>query len=262
MHGGDRERSLFWDLGGTASLNYNRVEDLGDGVASLPLGPTQFGTSVEAIKGLPFGELIGYRLRRDPATNALVLRAGLPQADSSARVVLGQSRQNKLVGLRGTVGYRWLSLSVTGEGRIGGSVFSTTNYNGDVAGSFAETGFRPDSGLLIDGIDAVTGQKNTTHVTTEAYYHALGAVQEPWIYDASFFKLRELHLSFTVPTRARSGLPFASASLSLITRNVYTWSHNKNFDPEVLLSVYPYPGMELGQLPTVRTIGVQITVTP
>jgi TonB-dependent SusC/RagA subfamily outer membrane receptor len=262
LRGGERQHSLAWELTTTASLNYNRVEDLPDGVGSIALGPSQYGVGVEAIAGLPFGELTGYKLRRDGETGALILRDGLPQADSTATVILGQSRQNKLLGLRGTLGYRWLSLTAAADGCFGGSVFSATTYNGDVAGSLAETAFRPDSGLLIDGIDAVTGQKNTTRVTTEAYYHALGAVQEPWIYSASFFKLRELNLSFALPTRLISSLPFASAYVSLITRNVYTWSDNKNFDPEVALSVYPYPGMELGQLPTVRTIGVQLSVTP
>jgi TonB-dependent SusC/RagA subfamily outer membrane receptor len=262
-HGGDRDRSLFWDLGGTASLNYNRVEDLGAGVNAILVGPEQYGVSVQAIKGLPFGELLGFKLRRDPATGALLLRDGLPQADSAAgRVVLGQSRQNKLIGFRGTVGYRWVSLSAAAEGHLGGSMFSATHYNGAVAGSFVETASRPDSGILISGIDIATGEPNTTHVSTEAYYHALGAVQEPWIHSATFFKLRELSVSLAIPTRRWRSLPFESARLSLIGRNLYTRRNNPNFDPETLLSAYSYPGLELGQLPTVRSIGVQLSVTP
>ena len=262
VRGGDRARAVFWDLGGTASLNRNRIEDLGPGATSAVLGPTRFGVATEAMKDLAFGQLVGFKLRRDP-NGAPLLRDGLPQADSSAgRVVLGEAVADKILGLRGTVGYRWVSVTAAGEGHFGASFFSSTLYNGDVSGSFAETGFRPDSGLLIRGIDAATGQKNDTHVSTEDYYHALGQVQEPWVQSANFFKLRELNLTVTVPTRRFPALPFETASIALITRNLYTWSHAKNFDPETLLSVYPYPGMELGQLPTVRSVGVQFSIVP
>jgi TonB-dependent SusC/RagA subfamily outer membrane receptor len=262
VRGGDRARSGFWDLGATASLNRNRVEDLGPRATGIPLGPAAFGVTTEALKGWAFGQLVGYRMRRD-ATGALLLREGLPQADSAAgRVVLGEAVPDKVLGLRGTIGYRWISLTAAGEGHFGASFFSATHYNGDVSGSFSETSFRPDSGLLIAGIDEASGQQNATHVSTEAYYHALGQVQEPWIENANFFKLRELNLTLSVPTNRFPALPFESASVSIVTRNLYTWSHAKSFDPETLLSVYPYPGMELGQLPSVRTIGFQLSIVP
>lgn len=261
VRGGDRAR-LFWDVGGTASLNRNRVEDLGSRTTSVLLGPPAFGVTTEAINGWAFGELVGYRLKRD-GSGALLLRDGLPQADSAGgRVVLGEAVADKVLGVRGTIGYRWLSVTAAGEGHFGGSFFSAMRFNGDVSGSLAETAFRPDSGLLIRGIDEATGQQNDTHVSTEAYYHALGQVQEPWIQSANFFKLRELNVTVSVPTSRFAALPFATASLSLVTRNLFTWSSASHFDPETLLSVYPYPGLELGQLPTVRTIGVQLSIAP
>jgi hypothetical protein len=253
---------LFWDVGGTASLNRNRVEDLGSRTTSVLLGPPAFGVTTEAINGWAFGELVGYRLKRD-GSGALLLRDGLPQADSAGgRVVLGEAVADKVLGVRGTIGYRWLTVTAAGEGHFGGSFFSATRFNGDVSGSLAETAFRPDSGLLIRGIDEATGQQNDTHVSTEDYYHALGQVQEPWIQSANFFKLRELNVTVSVPTNRFAALPFATASLSLVTRNLFTWSNASNFDPETLLSVYPYPGLEMGQLPTVRTIGIQLSIIP
>jgi TonB-dependent SusC/RagA subfamily outer membrane receptor len=263
VRGGDRARSGFWDLGATASLNRNRVEDLGPRATAVLLGPPAFGVTSEAIKGWAFGQLVGYELLRDGSTGKLVLRDGLPQADSAGgRVVLGEAVADKVLGLRGTIGYRWLSLTAAGEGHFGGSFFSSTLYNGDVSGSFSATAFRPDSGLLIDGIDEASGQQNATHVSTEAYYHALGQVQEPWVQSANFFKLRELNVAVSIPTNRFPALPFATATVSLVTRNLYTWSHAKDFDPESILSVYPYPGLELGQLPTVRTIGIQLSIVP
>ena len=86
-------------------------------------------------------------------------------------------------------------------------MFSAGNYWGATSGSFEETSFRPDTGLLIAGVDAVTGNANTQHVTTEDYYHALRAIPERWVYDANVIKLRDARLSVTLPLRARSRLP-------------------------------------------------------
>jgi hypothetical protein len=260
VRGGEQQNGFGWQISGNAALNYNKVEEVGGGVYQIPLGPAQSGLSVGVVSGMPFGQLIGYKLRRD-ASGSLLLNDGLPMADTGTSI-LGETRQNTIYGLQGSVGYRWITLSFAGDAHIGGSVFSTTTLNGDFAGTFAETAFRPDTGLLVRGVDVVTGQTNTTHVTTEAYYHALGGIQEPWVFDASYAKLRELSLTVDFSTAAYPRLPFESASLSLVARNVYTWSHSSNFDPEVLLSVYPYPGMELGQLPLVRSFGLRISIVP
>jgi hypothetical protein len=50
--------------------------------------------------------------------------------------------------------------------------------------------------------------------------------------------------------------------VSLVARNVYTWAKAPNIDPETIFSPYQLPGIEMGQLPTVRSVGVQLTVTP
>jgi TonB-dependent SusC/RagA subfamily outer membrane receptor len=262
VRAGDPGRSVFWNASVNAALNYNTVQNIADAPGSVMLGPPVFGLGVVAAQGLPLGALYGYRMLRE-SNGAPLLRDGLPLADSAAGpVLLGNARQNTLYGFSAAIGYQWLSLAAWGDAHVGGSIYSATNYNGDVAGAFAGTGFRPDSGLLIRGTDIGTGTANTTHVSTEAYYHALGAIQEPWLYSATFFKLRQLQLTAELPSRFFASLPFESARLSLIARNVYTWSHNRNFDPETLLSVSSMTGVELGQLPLVRSIGVQLTISP
>lgn len=132
---------------------------------------------------------------------------------------------------------------------------------GSYSGTLASTGFRPDGGLLVAGIDAVTHTANTQHVSAQAYYHALGSVPEPWVYSASYLKLREARLTVEVPTRFPS-IPFESVRASLVGRNLQTWSKAPNIDPETVFSAYQLRGLELGQLPSTRSFGVEITIVP
>ena len=48
----------------------------------------------------------------------------------------------------------------------------------------------------------------------------------------------------------------------MIGANLWTWAKVPNVDPEALISAGALGGLELGQLPYVRTLGFQLTLTP
>jgi hypothetical protein len=154
-----------------------------------------------------------------------------------------------------------LDLSVLFDVRQGGKIFSASNRAGAYAGTLAETSFRPDSGLLIAGTDVATGKANAVHASTEDYYHALGAIGERWVYDASFVKLREARATIDLPLHAL-GLHAQRMRVSIIGRNLALWAKVPNVDPETAISTSFMGGAELGQLPSVRSLGVQVTLTP
>jgi hypothetical protein len=258
---GNSDSDLGWNISVNASKNSNQVDKLSGAQSSLALGPSRFGVSVEARPGQPLGALRGLRLQRN-ASGALVLRNGLPVADSAAGPQqLGVGQPSWAFGLSNAVRYRWFSLSAQADARIGGQVFSATNMIGTYSGTLSSTAFRPDTGLLISGIDATTGQANTRHVSAQDYYHALGSVQEPWVYSASFLKLREARLSATIPTGFVS-FPFESVRASVVGRNLRMWAKAPNIDPEAAFSPYQLPGLEMGQLPMTKSIGIEITIVP
>jgi hypothetical protein len=99
------------------------------------------------------------------------------------------------------------------------------------------------------------------HVSAEDYWHSLGAIGEQWVYDASFVKLREARATVDVPLHSL-GLHAQRLRLSLIGRNLAMWTNVPNIDPETVLSTSFLGGAELGQLPGVRSVGVQLTLTP
>jgi hypothetical protein len=251
---------LEWRVRFNFAKNTNLVEAL-DGTSGSPLGPSFTGVSVEAREGTAFAALVGTRFLRD-ASGQLMLRNGHPLPDSvTGPRVLGSSAPSWTGGVSSGVRIFGLDLSVLFDVRRGGKIFSATNRMGAVAGVLEETAFRPDTGLLIAGVDVATGAANTTHVTTEDYYHALGGIGERWLYDASFVKLREVRATFDLPLHA-IGLHAQRLRASIIGRNLALWTDAPNIDPETVLSTAAFRGAELGQLPTTRSVGFQLSLTP
>jgi hypothetical protein len=83
-----------------------------------------------------------------------------------------------------------------------------------------------------------TGKPQELKKTTD-YYAQLYAANNPTDYfveDASFIKLRELSVRYTLPSRfttALNRLGASGLSMSLIGRNMLTFTDYKGYDPEV-----------------------------
>jgi hypothetical protein len=258
-----RSERHTWSITANAAHNVNTIVELPAGLGSIPLGPTRWNVRLEGLPGGSVSTIIGSTFLRD-ASGALLLRNGLPIADVTADGMraLGSAQPDWFGGLTSAFRYRAIDMSVRVDGQAGGKFFSATNRLGATSGTLAETAFRPDSGLLIAGVDSATGAPNTVHVSTESYYRALGDIAERWVYDASYLKLRELRIGATI------GLPgagrFRSPTLhaSVFGRNLLTFTRAPNVDPEAAFGTIGVRGLELGSLPVGRTFGIQVAIQP
>ena len=256
-------------IDGTIRLSVARNRSTVDAVhpsdPELHLSPDLFGARLAARVGGEAGVIIGSRYLRT-ADGSLVLRNGLPMPDAATPFsVLGSVHPDWRAALDTRWSYGGLQLYALVDARFGGKVFSATNMWGSYAGTLESTlvGDRATAApagdsLTLVGIDSVSGTANTTRVSAEQYFHALGAIAEPWVYDASYVKLREARISYGVPTRFLPGFREHSLRLSLIGRNLFTWADAPNIDPESI----QFPGFEMGQLPTARSFGVQVSIAP
>ena len=252
---------IDWTVQGRYAKNSNSVDELNVGSGAVALTPSLYGVTLEARRGYALGALVGTAYRRDASTGALLLQNGLPIAESTTRV-LGVMAPDWTGSLSSTVRYWNLELSGLLDIHRGGRVFSATNLWGMTSGTFQETVFRPDTGIVVSGIDAATGKANTQHVSTEDYYHALRGIAEPWVYDAGFMKLRDVRLTFALPLRSLPVMSAQSVRFSLIGRNLALWTNVPNVDPETALSAGSLQGIEMGQLPSTRSFGLQLTIAP
>lgn len=108
-------------------------------------------------------------------------------------------------------------------------------YNGNYSGAFIP-------GVISDGkggyIENFGGQGTRLINTWEVHEPGGGywdiAIANRFIYDASFVKLRELAMTFDLPTSAISRIGIKKASLSLFARNIMLWTGAKiGIDPEL-----------------------------
>ena len=246
--------------------NHSEVVDLSPGVSTIVLGNGLFGdVTIEARKGEPYGTIRGNPFSRDSAGNILT-DGGKPIPGPFS--VLGNIQPDWTGGWANQVSYRRFSLGVQFDVRHGGKIVSLTNYLGDYAGTLGSSlrGREKDwndPGILVKGIDVNTGQPNTTRVTAETYFQSLFHLIEPYIYDGSYVKLRELRLSFELPAKwAGWFLGAHAASISVTGRNLVTWKHVPNVDPEFAYSSSNFQGLEYMIPSNPRSIGFNLRIVP
>ena len=86
-------------------------------------------------------------------------------------------------------------------------------------------------------------------------------VQELHVHDASFIKLREVAVTYAVPSAALGDLPVAGVDISLIGRNLAILYKNTEFsDPEAGLAAGNLQGYQSGAYPSLREVGFNLRV--
>jgi len=252
-----------WQLTTWLAKNSSTVDKLTAGLSQIALGPDAWGTQLVARVGEPLGTIVGSRYLRD-ANGQLLLANGLPIADQSQSFVLGsiQPDWSASVGSRLRMGAFEVGLLL--DARVGGHVYSATNRWGSYAGTLEATaagGIR-ENPMVLAGIVTATDAANSTGVSAQDYFHALGAISEPWVYDASYAKLRETRLTYERPLTFMPGFSDQVVRVSFVARNLLTWAKAPNIDPETAYSVGVFQGFEMGQLPSTRSIGIQLSIAP
>lgn len=274
--GGDIIRSE--DIKFNTTVNFTRnvseVLELLEGTNNYVFQSFQGGISANATVGEPFGVFRGTGfeyLNGEKVVNEDGYYKAVPDQ------IVGNPNPDWVMGINNTVSYKGISLGFLVDIQKGGDVYSLDMHYGQGTGVAANTvgnndrGFPLRSpvseggGVLNPGVTE-TGEANTTYADATDYSGAFywgNASRNPGaltVYDASYVKLRELSLSYRLPSSITES--FANrVDLSLVGRNL--WIIHKNVpyaDPESGLGVGPAQGYLSGAYPTVRTMGFKVEV--
>lgn len=267
--------TFSWDTQINFSKNNNKILDLGPGIPKYELGGAE-ELKVYAVTGGNYGEIWGTKFARvedknSPYYGKLILNdAGLPTTDGQPYKI-GDQQADCMLGWNNTFSYKNFAFSFQIDGRIGGDVYSYTNYMLQVNGRADVTapgGKREE--FVVDGVipDGNGGYKvNTTAVTQEAYWRTgIGTgnqgIAEANIYDGTNFRLRNVALNYTFPREMLKKTCFQQVKLGLSVNNVWMiYSDMNGIDPEsVMVANTNATGFEFGASPTSRTYLFNVTL--
>ncbi|WP_237717633.1 hypothetical protein [Pontibacter sp. BAB1700] len=120
-------------------------------------------------------------------------------------------------------------------------------------------------GTIVGGVD-VSGQPASNYVNAQSYYNTVVGrrVYEEWVYDASYIKLRELRLGYTLDKSMLGRLPFQSVGVAVFSRNVaQLWQKApEGIDPsEISTGSQSISWYESGMTNSVRSYGINLNIT-
>lgn len=260
-------QDITWDLGVNFTVIRNKVDELAPGVTNIFLGG--FVTpQVRAGVGDYYPVIYGTAFRRDDQGRVLVdedpesATYGMPLASGNPQVI-GECAPDFTMGINTSFRYRRFSVNATFSWKHGGDMYSGTNGLLDLYGVSKKTEDRTTPfvypGYKSDGTpnDIVRGGANDAGAYETLYSDVLGNIDESYIYDASFFKMRDLTVKYQIP---RIGM--FDISLFAFARNILIWAKMPNLDPESSQGNNNMGGtFERFSMPQTSSYGGGLTVT-
>ena len=272
-------KNFRWDLTANYGIYRNKVVKLADGVPYLEISNIGGGgAKIQAVEGRPMGDIYVQVPQMNENGEYLVSDKGLYMNQTELQRV-GNINPDGVGGLFSSFSYKNIFLDFSIDFRIGGDVinemyqYSTASgltpeslqfrdtehgglsyyYPGNNnasgvpvqvdpslgAGPNGETVYH--DGIILPGVVASTGEKNTRIIPAGYYYNQTynwGTQPEQLTYrhsvfDNSYVKLRELTIGYQFPEKLISKLGMTRLSVSVFGRNLfYFYKALKNYDAE------------------------------
>ena len=238
-----RSENFTWNTTFNFATNKSVIKDLPQDDGRLTLAFSRIYDSAnqtvffQVEEGGSVGDIYGTGYLKNADGKFLITDDGRLIADNTLKK-LGNYNPDFTLGWNNSFNYKDWNASFLFDWRQGGEIVSRTRALGNVGGQLAETSFRPDAGIVAQGVNNTTGLPNTVAVTPESYYRQFydRNHEENNIYDASFLKLRQVSIGYTLKlNEGFLGLKDESnMNFSVIGNNLFVITENPHFDPEQL----------------------------
>jgi len=265
-----RTRDFTWNVQLNWSNNKNKVISLYGGQSSYTIANYQnsiqlvaeVGKSAGILRGSDYQYLNGQRL---------IDANGYPIKATNTKSDIGDINPDWLGGITNSFRYKALTLSFLIDVRQGGDVYSLDMDYGSWSGVIPETAGKNSlgnpvrspvsdgGGLALKGVTS-SGKANTTRVdisdintASEFPFGSINSIAaKSYVYDASYIKLREVALAWSLPNKVLPGKAvIKGVDLSLTGRNL--WIIHKNL---------PYADPEQGAASTTTSSSAPIIYNP
>ena len=273
--------NFLWDAVFNINRNRSKVVELAPGIDVYTYGSTTYSSQnsyLNSYEGEAFGSLVGQAYQRDEATGEILLGTDNMPLYTDATHNFGSVLPDFTGGFQNTFSYKNFSLAAMIDFQGGGQFFSRSKMLGVRTGQdplTVQTNDRGQNvrdpledggGVKVTGISEETGSPVEAYVDARSYYrNVVGRrIYEEWLYEASYIKLREVKLGYTFGDSLMSRLPFDAVNIALIARNpAMIWQKAPDgIDPSAISTgSQSISWFESGQLPTVRSYGINLNIT-
>ncbi len=282
LNGSPVKSNFFtWNTSVNFARNRSMVKKLAAGIDVYQLDANTYSSVsifLQARVNEPFGSLVGQAYLRDPKTGMILLdAANMPLVETNHN--FGSVVPKFTGGFQNSFKIWKIDLAAMIDFQSGGQFFSWTKMLAIKSGQAEETAAMNDKGFnvrdaiangggfKITGISQASGQEVTAYIDARSYFrNTIGTkIYEEWLFDASYIKLREISLGYTLPVGLLSKTKFIkTAKVALIARNpAMIWQKApKGLEPsELSYGSGSISWLEKGEFQTVRSYGINFNLT-
>ena len=266
----DVKMNLFFNF----SKNKSEVTKVSDESDELILrsfgGFGNAGTvSIVAKEGLPYGTFKALTYQTDPSGNIIVSDITGEPLLTDEQATFGAYQPDFITSFGTDLSWKGLSANILFDVKKGGVFYSYTKslaeFNGTTTSSVID-GARED--FIVEGsVNAIEDEdggityvENTTPVTVYDFITNQPGGND--LVDASYIKLRELGVSYSLPNKLFKNSPLTSVSVGFVAKNLKYWLADENAyaDPEVngVDGTGNAVGVESHATPTARSYGFKV----
>jgi len=260
-----------WRVDVNWGKNENKVLALPQGLTNLLLGSFQGGVSINATVGEPYGTIRG--TDHEYINGQPVVKSNGYYKKASKKTVIGNFQPDWKGGINNRFTYKSFAMSFLIDIQKGGSVFSLDQWYGQGTGIYANTAGLNDLGnplrdpVSLGGGEIFPGVKEDgtpNDIRAYAGWYANGrgwarAVNSQAVFDAGYVKLREVSLSYKMPSKYLGKGFIQGLTFTAIGRNLWIINkHTPYSDPEAGLSAGNLQGMQSGAYPSTKDYGFSV----
>ncbi len=260
------------------SINFSTYKSV---VTQLPEGVDQFVTATANVFGGSGGANTVFYIAKENGRvgdmygsgfveidgQTLYGSNGLPIQDGTLRL-LGNYNPDFTMGFNTKLTYKNIELKILVDWRKGGTIVSRTKALGSTSGVLKETLTGREEGIVGDGVvnvgttDNPEYVANTTVVPASSFYNNFfdRGNEASALYSASYVKLRQVALYYTLPENLTKTLGFQRVKFGLVGSNLLLFTENPHFDPELnaLQETSIIQGVEDMSYPSTRSFGFSL----
>jgi TonB-linked SusC/RagA family outer membrane protein len=271
-----KKKNFDWTTALNFSRNVSTVEELPDGVTKITLAYNRIYDNVnqtvwyQVEEGGRIGDMYGTGYMKTEDGRFIIDDNGHHIVDPEVKK-LGNYNPDFILGWNNNFTYKNFNFGFLFDWRQGGTLISRTQALAGVAGQLIETEYRPEEGIVADGVVNIGTDENpeyvenTTAISAESYYREYydRNHEENNTYDASYLKLRQFAVGYTFKNKTKTTGFIADTrtlTVSIIGRNIFAISKIKHFDPEQIATQGQQftSGVENMSYASTRSIGLKL----